>query len=459
MSRSQLLEAEDGDDEDLDPFSRRHGHDEESEADHTDNDDEDQDMESALEASDDEDEEAEAMRGKVLKSRPGGKPTDGASISDTDSSDEAEDDGNDDSASSTSLSSNTSSPPNKDTSQVATLRKMMQESQKTIISTISHATAADADKGRAVLQQRKTFDGLLNTRIRLQKALVATNSLPLASIPTSPPQEEVKPSLEAAEAAALDLWKQLHTLRTPQASLKRKRSFDSSTPLSTLWNETASLNSSELSSHRSIVDKWARKTRATTTTTTRLNNKATTEQPLSSILNAHLQPPSISRLIAQTRVPRSCAPLQSAETPKSAATADENDAGGGDVGNVFDDSGLYQSLLTTLIAQRTDSMSLSATSILPSAGSLLPKVQKQHRITSVKDKRASKGRRLRYDVHEKLRDFMAVETSGVGWWEEGRARELFAGLMGGSEGLAEGEQGEDDMREDEDGAGALRLFA
>jgi protein AATF/BFR2 len=86
-------------------------------------------------------------------------------------------------------------------------------------------------------------------------------------------------------------------------------------------------------------------------------------------------------------------------------------------------------------------------------------VQKQHRITSVKDKRASKGRRLRYDVHEKLRDFMAVETSGVGWWEEGRARELFAGLMGGSEGLAEGEQGEDDMREDEDGAGALRLFA
>jgi protein AATF/BFR2 len=59
----------------------------------------------------------------------------------------------------------------------AELRKIMSEEQKTVVATISQAAKADAEKGIAVKQQRKTFDSLLNVRIRLQKALVASNSM------------------------------------------------------------------------------------------------------------------------------------------------------------------------------------------------------------------------------------------------------------------------------------------
>ena len=58
----------------------------------------------------------------------------------------------------------------------AELRKIMNEEQTTVVAAISQAAKADADKGNAVSEQRKTFDSLLNVRIALQKALIATNS-------------------------------------------------------------------------------------------------------------------------------------------------------------------------------------------------------------------------------------------------------------------------------------------
>ncbi|TKA72770.1 hypothetical protein B0A49_04935, partial [Cryomyces minteri] len=61
----------------------------------------------------------------------------------------------------------------------AELRRIMAEEQKTVAATISQAAKADAEKGRAVKTQRTTFDSLLNTRIRLQKALIATNTFPV----------------------------------------------------------------------------------------------------------------------------------------------------------------------------------------------------------------------------------------------------------------------------------------
>ena len=47
------------------------------------------------------------------------------------------------------------------------------------------------------------------------------------------------------------------------------------------------------------------------------------------------------------------------------------------------------------------------------------------------DVKASKGRRLRYTIHEKLQDFMApVAEKKLGWWEERQIREFFGSLLG-----------------------------
>ena len=148
-----------------------------------------------------------------------------------------------DSESDISSSSNDAKSPNdlrstKDPSQRAQLREMMAESQKNVLSNISAAAKADAAKGKAIKRQRSTFDSLLNTRIKLQRGLIATNSLAMTqtidkSESTDTNDEDSGPkAIEAAERAALNLWNTIDSLRHslhPQSSTSSK-SQPSATP-------------------------------------------------------------------------------------------------------------------------------------------------------------------------------------------------------------------------------------
>ena len=80
------------------------------------------------------------------------------------------------------------------------------------------------------------------------------------------------------------------------------------------------------------------------------------------------------------------------------------------------------------------------------------------------DTKASKGRKMRYTVHEKLQNFMAPEDRGV--WGDRQRAELFSGLLGRRVGMGEangeemdvdgeGEDGDMESRREEE---ALMLF-
>ncbi|KAL9009717.1 MAG: hypothetical protein Q9173_005276, partial [Seirophora scorigena] len=112
----------------------------------------------------------------------------------------SEDEGSKSETFSSSTENDTSPPPANDDR--AALRKMMAESQKTITSNLSKAARSDIAKGRAIKHQRTAFDSLLNTRIRLQKALTATNTLPP---PSASSTQLPDPAIQAAEQAALNL--------------------------------------------------------------------------------------------------------------------------------------------------------------------------------------------------------------------------------------------------------------
>ena len=80
------------------------------------------------------------------------------------------------------------------------------------------------------------------------------------------------------------------------------------------------------------------------------------------------------------------------------------------------------------------------------------------------DVKASKGRRLRYTIHEKIQDFMApVAEKKLGWWEERQIRELFGSLLGQKKvveqeidlGRSVGLGADGDLLNEEDG---LRVF-
>jgi protein AATF/BFR2 len=79
---------------------------------------------------------------------------------------------------------------------------------------------------------------------------------------------------------------------------------------------------------------------------------------------------------------------------------------------------------------------------------------KQHR--KGVDTKASKGRKVRYTVHEKLQNFVAEEERGT--WTESARREFFASLFGGQGMLNEDQDVDMDGDERVGEEGALRLF-
>lgn len=332
----------------------------------------------------------------------------------------------------------------------ATVRKMMAEEQETVAASLSRAAKADVEKGKAIKQQRATFDALLNTRIKLQKSLIATNSLSASSTSDITTSDHTK-TINAAETAALTLWTSLNSLRFtlhPQNPKKRPFAATLSTPTSTLWTEMSSHETHSLPIRRATLNKWSQKTNPTSAVQ-RMNkfSQTPTQQPLTSVLDQSLSGSNMEKLVAKTRIPRSCAPVQVSQRVSEDAS-------------IYDDADFYTLLLRELVDQRMND-SHATTSITHSNGtnktiiSSLP----NHRDLKIKkrvDTKASKGRKMRYTVHEKLQNFMAPEDRGS--WGERQRGELFGSLLGRRISMGEDEDADADADLNGGDEEALKLF-
>ena len=350
------------------------------------------------------------------------------------------------------LESNTSSSPLAQNDRAA-LRKMMVEEQKSIAASLSAAAKADIAKGKAIKQQRSSFDSLLNTRIKLQKALIATNSM--ASVPElsmSEPNNVVMDcasASRAAEEAALNLWDSIESLRNTLYSNRTKRPLPPTTETSgqALWKRATYLDSEADAYRRATLTKWSQRTNPVTPL--RQQNRflpIPAQQPLTSVLDQHLTGDNMERAIKRTRIARSCAPIQAAS---KTVVEDEE---------IYDDADFYSLLLRELVDRRmADTQSAYAAppardiaNIVPSRAEL--KVKKQV------DTKASKGRKMRYTVHEKLQNFMAAEDRGS--WGERQRAELFGSLLGRRVEMGEADGEEEKMKSNDADveAGGLKLF-
>ncbi|KAK8210687.1 traub transciption factor family protein [Phyllosticta capitalensis] len=326
------------------------------------------------------------------------------------------------------------------------LRKIVSEEQKTVAATLSEAARADAEKGRAVKAQRKTFDSLLNTRIRLQKALVATNSMFAQQAANTNDDDARDDPVRAAEEAACNLWNTLNGLReslyTSRTGEKRKSvEISTSTPAQEVWSHMNSYETESLPQRQAVLEKWNAKARGVSALSTKSKLNNTAQQGLVDILASQLA--DSSRLVQKTRMPRSCAPLQA-------------NAGITESADIFDDADFYGLLLKELLERRSEE---TASGALAGMSFNVPHWQAAREAKTKKqvDTRASKGRKLRYTVHEKLQNFMAPEDRGA--WGERQAEELFTSLFGRKVGLAEDAVEEAEKSEDEDlGEQGLLLF-
>ncbi|MCJ1291226.1 rRNA-processing protein bfr2 [Xylographa carneopallida] len=450
--------------------------------------DEDEEMSSASDAaSDGTDEENTAPQAGRRDGEDASSPDEHEDSMSLDGS-ASEDDGSASEDDDRSHDSSDASPPTSPASRAA-LRRMMAASQSTVLATVSLATKADAAKGHAVQHQRSAFDTLLTTRIRLQKALVATNSLAAAlppPTPTAPPPPLA--SIHAAEAAALALFTRLSSLlHSLHPSLHPSHPAPTrSTPTPAIASTLSALATAARPAHRATLAKWAAKTHLPSATAPRPRLAPTSstaqqqQQPLLAVLDAHLSAANLPRLLARTRVPRSCAPLQAQAqaqmqaqsnfSSSSVPAADDDSA----LAAIFDDADFYAVLLRELVERKMSSpiTNSSTTGTLATARGGIGgesfdanALTRAAKVRKRVDTKASKGRKMRYAVVERLQNFMPREE-GQGW-EAGRVAELFGGLLGrrGGGGLGEGEGWEERGSEEGDGAeggGAeregLRLF-
>lgn len=323
------------------------------------------------------------------------------------------------------------------------LRNLMKEGQKSVVATISQAAKADAEKGVAVRQQRRAYDSLLNLRIRLQKGLVATNSVGEAD---GADDSADKQPYEAAEEAAMKLWNAIDGFRVSllpeqKAGQKRKREFDANSSTDDIWEDMQATEELAAAKRKKVLDKWSNRVKSTTATVAKERHLSTAgSQSLIAVLESQLV--NSDRLVKRTHVPRSCAPLQAAKK-----VAEDT--------SIYDDADFYQLLLKELVDQRTNDAGAGS-----NGNGNVPTVRwtaiKEAKTRKQVDRRASKGRKLRFTVHEKLQNFMAPEDRRL--WEEEAIDRLFGTLFGQRMQLKE-EVSDDD--EDDEMAAAeegLKLF-
>ncbi|KIX96555.1 uncharacterized protein Z520_07821 [Fonsecaea multimorphosa CBS 102226] len=400
---------------------------------------------------------------------------DGSDLSEEHSLDESDVSMDDDEASS-SISSAASPPPPRAAKPSRSadreeLRKAAFDSASTaaLASALSAGAAADVKKGQAVKRQRQTFDRLLDARIKFQKGLTAMNELP-------PPgslvdEEEVKTAAKQAEDAALALWSTIDSIRSailsareeqqgPPSSpgddgdnktekqktdLKRKRqplNATRTTPLSEMWERYTSLEAHAHTHRRGVMDKWHAKTQPVLDPAPRsklLKPSSSSSSRLTDVLDTYLATES-SKLVAQSYSPST---------------------------QTYDDGAFYQSLLRDLVASRSSSSS-SPTVVLPTKLHVSGSKHKRG-VGGGVDTKASKGRKVRYTVHEKLENFMAPEDRST--WTESARHEFFGSLLGArigalderersddAEGGVDGILADGDGDEDTGEVEALRLF-
>lgn len=395
------------------------------------------------EANDDDDEDSDDADGADLLDLEASEETDGSdddlSGSGSDQESDDDDDDEEDDSDASDLSDDATPKTKKVSADArAEQRRLMNEGQKALIATMSAAARQDAEKGVAVRQQRKVFDGLLNIRIRLQKAIVATNSFVAFD---DEGDHELAP-YEAAEEAALKLLDTLSSVREsllPQqaAGEKRKRETNDS---EALWSELQEVDARAAKVRRKVLENWSSKTKSSVVEV-KSRNLASAKQSITASLEDQLL--NSDRLIKRTRTPRSCAPVQIAKK------INEDEA-------VYDDADFYQLLLKELVDQRT-SDETSARAGSASVATVRWAAMKEARTKKHVDRRASKGRKMRFNVHEKLQNFMAPEDRRS--WEQDAIDRLFGTLFGNKMELNEGVAASDDDMDDASAeAEGLRLF-
>lgn len=293
------------------------------------------------------------------------------------------------------------------------------ESESALLSSLIQTSKLDRIQGEVVKKQLSAWNRILKVRIRFQDELGRIN-------------EDSMKDLERDDVKArgmIDLFEELMQMRIELAdeelvsektlqTMKRKRDVSDIDEWRKSTKETMMEIEVGLEENRmALVDKWSKKVMATNSTDKKFKVINTSIVSQLEGLEGDRE-----KLLQRTRLNRGRSRIGEEK---------EHDSKDNHLNNyderIFDDGDFYQKLLKEFVDSRVDSNVVDdQVAALRTAN--LKKLQRDRHPKKNVDTRASKGRKVRYVVMEKIQNFMAPEPRGD--WHEEMSLELFASLFG-----------------------------
>ncbi|KAK1424527.1 hypothetical protein QVD17_19857 [Tagetes erecta] len=310
--------------------------------------------------------------------------------------------------------------------------KNLQNKEQDLFRNLRHDQDDDILKGKAVKNQRALWDKTLEFRFLLQKPFSTSNRLPQEPIKSDfcNSSEGVK---EAYSGLIDSTKKTLDSILKLQEALvennlsimnateeddaaqysKSLNALRNSTEGDEEWLQISQMQSRIVPFRNNSVDKWQRKTQVTSGAAGMKNKFQAFNQDISEQVASYMRDPS--RMIKGMQQRRSVVPVFG-DVSDSTLDKDEATNADGDP-ELLDDSEFYQQLLREFF--ETVNAGSSETAFYA-----LKRLQTKKR--KIVDRRASKSRKIRYHVHEKIVNFMAPEPMNI----PPMAPKLFENLFG-----------------------------
>lgn len=330
------------------------------------------------------------------------------------------------------------------------LQAILDTEKKVLASQLSTIAHTDAEKGAAIQQQMSVYESILDTRIKLQKGLAAANTFPLTSESLEKINtDESDAKIEKLKKSLYKLLDELTSIRVnmmeadgikiDSIKISKKRTFENAI-------DNATQLENKLTPYRdAVLTKWSRKVQAASGASA-LNQSKFSIQNQNAQLQVSTNLADMDRLVKRTRINRSNYVVLGEEKENADKEKDSEekanykknkvDANLQERTEIFDDTDFYRILLKDLVDRR---MADAGTSEGVKWTVVKPKVKK------VVDTKASKGRKLRYHVQEKILNFDAPRQFVQ--WNDDQIDELFAGLFGQK---IEVDEIEDDKKEEQE---------
>ncbi|KAI7854972.1 apoptosis antagonizing transcription factor-domain-containing protein [Circinella umbellata] len=323
----------------------------------------------------------------------------------------------------------------------------LQQDEKAMISKMSQSAQGDIEKGQHVRQQLTLWENFLESRIRTQKVVELANQLPQHDTwPDFLAQEEgIEPDLDATKDELRETLDELIDLRknllndTEAVDLSgykgnsRKRYLDDDDEyIEKLWEDISEINDVFVPFRDSTLEKWSNKVQVASSARLNKKFKAFDQNIMTQVGNIMSDK---ENLVRRTQLQRSeyrvlgkkAQEIES--TPNNGESTRESRKADRHLNNydveIFDDNDFYQQLLRELIeARMVDTDDPIAQGMRWAAKKAAESKKKKRAV----DRKASKGRKLRFDIHEKIQNFMAPIPTGT--WHDEMTEELYSSLLG-----------------------------